>query len=152
MENKEKRDTSTCMEQSADDLYNKGIAARERKDYAEGFEFLRKASEQGHLNAQYKLGVCYYYGEGVPVDYAKAVKWYQKAAEQGHARAQCELGYCYQNGNGVPKDYKKAEELYKKAAEQGDIQAEELLNPLGTRFRGWTNGGWNNWGAVCNYS
>ena len=32
--------------------------------------------------AQYDLGVCYYYGYGVPEDRNEAVRWWRKAAEQ----------------------------------------------------------------------
>ncbi len=47
----------------------------------------RKAAEQGHANAQFCLGCCYFEGKGVEEDKTEAVKWYRKAAEQGYARA-----------------------------------------------------------------
>jgi TPR repeat protein len=50
-------------------------------------KWFRKAAEQGHAPAQYNLGVCYYYGNGVPQNYREAVRWIRKAAEQGHADA-----------------------------------------------------------------
>ena len=34
--------------------------------------------------AQFKLGVCYYRGVGVPKDREKAVEWLQKSAKQGY--------------------------------------------------------------------
>ena len=59
---------------------------------------LRTSAEQGDADAQYKLGVCYEYGEGVGKDmteaeewYHKAVKWYRAAAAQGDAEAQAVL-------------------------------------------------------------
>jgi TPR repeat protein len=45
----------------------------------------QKAAKQGHAEAQYRLGVAYVYGKGVPQDYAEAVRWYRKAADQGLA-------------------------------------------------------------------
>ena len=48
--------------------------------------------------AQFKLGVMYENGEGVPKDSVKAVEWYRKAAEQGYAPAQFKLGWMYANG------------------------------------------------------
>ena len=42
------------------------------------------AAEQGHAQAQYRLGICYDEGSGVEEDEDEAVKWYWKAAEQGH--------------------------------------------------------------------
>ena len=47
-----------------------------------------KAAEHGNVVAQYNLGVCYYYGEGVNQDYSKAYALFTKAAEQGYAEAQ----------------------------------------------------------------
>jgi Sel1 repeat-containing protein len=44
----------------------------------------RKAAEQGHAEAQYRLGSCYREGFGVQQDDAEATKWYRKAAEQGY--------------------------------------------------------------------
>ena len=55
--------------------------------------------------AQYKLGVMYHQGRGVPQGFTEAVKWFQKAAEQGLADAQYGLGFMYGNGQGVPRDY-----------------------------------------------
>ena len=67
-----------------------------------------KAAEQGNIDAQNNLALCYYKGEGVAKDYQKAVQWYTKAAEQGNAKAQLHLGECYYFGRGVAEDYQKA--------------------------------------------
>jgi hypothetical protein len=45
-------------------------------------------AEKGVAEAQYKLGNCYFNGEGVTKDYEKAVYWWTKAAEQKYAEAQ----------------------------------------------------------------
>ena len=37
-------------------------------------------AEQGLANAQFKLGLMYYIGQGVPEDDAEAVKWFRNAA------------------------------------------------------------------------
>lgn len=74
----------------------------------DSFASLRKAAEQGDIDAQYKLGNCYYNGNGVSEDKAEAVKWYRKAAEQGNVDAQYSLGNCYSNGYGVHKRYMEA--------------------------------------------
>ena len=50
-------------------------------------EWYTKAAEQGDATAQYNLGACYEYGEGVEQDMEKAVELYRKAAEQGDADA-----------------------------------------------------------------
>lgn len=91
------------------------------------FDELKPLAEQGSLRAQFYLGWCYKYGEGVKKDLAKAVEWLTKAAEQGYAPAQNALGFCYEFGDGVVKDLKKAIEWYTKAAEQGDARAQNNL-------------------------
>jgi hypothetical protein len=65
---------------------------------------LRARAEQGDAEAQFKLGLMYVNGQGVPQDYAQAVGWYRKAAEQGYAAAQYNLGRMYETGRGVPRD------------------------------------------------
>ena len=71
---------------------------------------------QGLDKAQFKLGVMYYYGIGVPQDYETAVKWCTLAAEQGDAEAEIILGFMYRTGLlGVPQD----------AASSGDENAAE---------------------------
>lgn len=69
---------------------------------------LKNKAEQGNAEAQYNLGVLYYYGEEVEKNLSEAVKWYRKAAEQGYARAQHNLGICYYNGDGVIQNNVKA--------------------------------------------
>ena len=91
----------------------------------------RKAADQGNVEAQYNLGVCYDHGYGVPQDTAQAVSWYRKAAEQGDAGAQCALGLYYAHGNGVPKDVVLAASWYRRAAVQGHAKAQ---NSLGVRY------------------
>ena len=59
-----------------------------REDDAEAAKWFRMAADQGYAASQYKLGVGYANGRGVPEDHAEAVKWYRKAAEQGYAKAQ----------------------------------------------------------------
>ncbi len=69
-------------------------------------EFLKykPKAEKGDASAQFNLGRCYFYGQGVAKDEVEAVKWYRKAADQGNARAQYTLGMCYRDGEGVAKD------------------------------------------------
>ena len=89
-----------------------------------------KAAEQGDAAAQFNLGICYDFGEGVEQDMQKAVEWYTKAAEQGNAKAQFNLGGCYKDGEGVEQDKQKAVEWYTKAAEQGYESAKDMVKKL----------------------
>ena len=74
--------------------------------------------------AEYRQGLQYHNGEGVPQDYKEAARLFRLAAEQGYAPAQVNLGYVYYSGQGVPKDYKQAVHWYRLAAEQGNAQAQ----------------------------
>ncbi len=88
---------------------------------------LLQAAESGAPEAQYNLGYCYFYGNGVAQDYREAVKWYRLAAEQGYANAQFNLGYSYAHGEGVTQDYREAVKWYRLAAEQGIAEAQYNL-------------------------
>ncbi len=47
----------------------------------------RKAAEQGYAEAQFRLGLAYGAGVGVPENLLLAVIWFSKAAAQGHVNA-----------------------------------------------------------------
>jgi TPR repeat protein len=77
--------------------------------------------------AQYNLGACYNFGQGVDVDKAKAAQLFRQAAEQGHDLAQFSLGLCYEDGRGVPHDMDAAVALYRLAIEGGCMGANASL-------------------------
>ena len=89
-----------------------------------------RVAEQGHASAQYRLGLLYGFGEGVPQNYAEAAKWYRLAAEQGHASAQYRLGILYILSRGVPQNFAEAAKWYRLAAEQGHALAQFRLGQL----------------------
>jgi len=93
-------------------------------------------AEKGEADAQYRLGLSYCYGQGVPQDYTEAVRWFRKAAEHGYAKAQYSLGSSYYYGGGVPHDYTEAIRLYRKAADQGDAMAQYGLGFMYYKGRG----------------
>ena len=88
---------------------------------------LRDKAEQGHADAQSRLGRCYEHGDGVKVDMKEAVRWYEAAAAQGHADAQSRLGWCYEHGDGVKVDLRAAVRWYEAAAEKGHPGAQSNL-------------------------
>ncbi|MEL0206452.1 MAG: tetratricopeptide repeat protein, partial [Alphaproteobacteria bacterium] len=88
--------------------FDKGVSAFQRGDYATALREWTPLAEQGHVEAQYILGVMYSIGQGVEQDYATAAEWYRRAAEQGLADAQHNLGVMYALGQGVIQDYVKA--------------------------------------------
>ena len=55
---------------------------------SEDLSDLKAQAEKGDAQAQYNLGVIYYFGQGVAQNYAEALKWIRKAADQGQVDAQ----------------------------------------------------------------
>ena len=91
-------------------------------DYKEAVKWYRKAAEQGHVESQFNLGVCYHNGDGVRKNYKKVVAWYSKAAaNQNFPGAFYNLAICFEEGKGVKKDPVQAVKLYKKAAAHGVV-------------------------------
>ena len=99
-------------------------------DYRDAFQWYTKAAEQNHKDAQFSIGLCYDFGDGVTKDKYLAVEWYKKAADQNHPTAQYNLGSSYENGEGVEKDFSKAIEWYKKSAINGEPLAQNRLGNL----------------------
>ena len=98
-----------------------------KKEIVRGFARLKIDAEKGDAMAQYRLGLCYAWGQGVSKDNVEAAKWFRKSAEQNDHEAQCALGSCYLNGDGVTKDIGEGVKWYRVAAEQGDVHAMQTL-------------------------
>jgi hypothetical protein len=81
---------------------------------------VRKSAEAGNASAQYRLGLLYDGGVGVPQDYRQAKEWFEKAAKQGHVVAQADLGTLYLRGAGAPQSVQMALFWFRRAAEQGE--------------------------------
>ena len=81
---------------------------------------VRKSAEAGNASAQYRLGLLYDGGVGVPQDYRQAKEWFEKAAKQGHVVAQADLGTLYLRGAGTPQSAPMALFWFRRAAEQGE--------------------------------
>ena len=69
-------------------MYYKGEGVTQ--SYKEAFNWYQLSAEQGHWEAQYKLGAIHENGKGVPQDKDKAVNWYQLSAEH-EEMARCKL-------------------------------------------------------------
>ena len=84
---------------------------------AEGW--LRKAADQGHLEAQNALGLALRGLYGGPKNTEEAGAWFRKAAEKGHANAQVMYGGMLLRGDGMLKNESEAMQWLRKAAAQG---------------------------------
>ena len=111
--------------QAAD--FQAGMEAYERGDTAAAMLEWEPLANQGHVEAQFYLGVMH--AENAE-SYAEGVEWLRIAAEQGHAKAQYNLGVMYVQGRGVHKDFVQAHAWAVMAANQGLEIAVELKMSL----------------------
>ncbi len=95
--------------------------------YDLGMKWLQVAAAQNSSEAQYRIGLAYQHGEGVPQNHRKAVAWHRKAALQNHVLAMHNLGACYANGTGVKKDNRIAVQWHLKSASLGDMFSQAWL-------------------------
>jgi len=99
-----------------------------KQEYYIAFKYLQKATDLGNIDALWKLGICYLFGEGTFKDEKRGVELIKKAAEKGHCSAQADIGICYYDGIGVIQNYSEAFNWLKKAAEQGVGKAQFRLS------------------------
>ena len=78
--------------------FEDAAAAYRQGDYATALRIIRPMARKGYAAAQFKLGLIYVRGNGVPQDYREASRWYRKAADQGNAAAQRNLGIMFGEG------------------------------------------------------
>ena len=129
-----KLDTKSTELREIERAYNNRM---NRRWHADRFEVVEPESAPltaraatGDFNSEYRLGLCYYNGDGVAKDFSEAVKWYRKAAEQNVAQAQYASGRLLRKGQGVAKDEVEAVKWYRKAAEQNDAEAQSQSGRL----------------------
>ena len=99
-------------------------------------KWYQRAADAGDAAAMFRLGDCYFHGQGVEADSAQAMEWYQKAADAGNAEGMTRLGDCYFHGQGVEVDYEQAVEWYQTAADAGDAAAMSRLGDCYFQGRG----------------
>ena len=89
---------------------------------------MKKAAEQGLVDAQVYLGCVYGRDDGVSVDKVKAFTLLESAAEQGSALAQDSLGVFYLKGvEGVSIKYQEGYQWMKLAAKSGYPDAVKFM-------------------------
>lgn len=103
-------------------LHETGFPPDVFKDESYAAQLYTKAADLGHVEANYRLGEAYEYGQlNCPKDPALSIHFYTGAAEQGHAPSQMALCAWYMVGveNVLEKDESEAYEWAKKAAANG---------------------------------
>lgn len=110
------------------------LAALQRKDFPTAARLLEPLAQGGDAQAQHRLGLLYYNGQGVAESNARALAWFDKAARQGLADAQFQLANMYAFGLApVPPDTdpsRIAAQWYFEAARQGHAEAQYSLGIL----------------------
>lgn len=71
------------------------ITRKKTKPWSKIFELWRAAAINGHLRAQFYLGTCYDFGNGVKRNLSEAFNWYMRAAKEGKMEAQFNIGHFY---------------------------------------------------------
>jgi len=85
-------------------IYQAGLAAYQKQDYAAALKEWQPIAASGSSAAQLFLGFMYANGQGVAQDTAAAANWYRRAAEQDNMLAQLRLSMLYSQGQGMRQD------------------------------------------------
>jgi TPR repeat protein len=113
-------------------IVGQGLGSQgKRKDEVLAFRCFLSAAQQGNVDAQYNLGVCYATGCGVRQDQVKATRWFRAAAGAGDTEALRVVAIRMIEGKGCATASDAATTTFVRAAEAGDCTSE--FN-LGVRY------------------
>jgi TPR repeat protein len=105
------------------------------KDDVKAVALYRLAADQNLVQAQFRLGIMYSLGYGVPKNEAEneaeAWKWFQLAAAQGHHLALCHVAFSHEFGIDIPENKAEAIRWYRLAQAAGIKVAANALRRLG---------------------
>ena len=104
--------------------YRHALGQLFQRDYRAGAMTLAVLAENGYAPAQFRLGVLYQRGLGVPRNPRAAVYWFEKAARQDEIGGQYWLAEAYRQGNGAPQEPTLAFFWFKRLAERGYAPAQ----------------------------
>lgn len=125
-------------------LLKKGEAALEAGDLDTGFKLVARAAQAKLPAAEYRIGLCYLQGKGVPASRSEGRRWLELAATQGNADAQTAIatllitgqvddqprpraGGLFGDSALAQPDFIAAEGWARRAAEAGSAEAQALL-------------------------
>jgi TPR repeat protein len=98
-----------------------------RSNSKEVIEWLQKAIDQGSAEAQYKLGIVYWYQQSGTSDPAHGLQLIRRAAALGHADAVVWLARAYHQGTDLPTNLVAAYALHFLALRDQDDVAQRLV-------------------------
>ena len=95
------------------------------KNLARADEWFRKAAEQNHRDAQFRLAVACMAGQGMETNDVEGLHWLRRAADGGWPLAEYVLGSYYSTGkHGILKDPEQSVRWIQRSAEHGNSQAQ----------------------------
>ena len=86
-------------------------------------EVIESKARDGDCDAQYYLGLMFYFGNNKGRNHKKAFEYLKESADAGHSEAQYMVGVMYEYAQGVEQNYAQAFDFYIKAAKQGHTEA-----------------------------
>lgn len=95
-----------------------------QRNYQAGATALAALAENGHAPSQFRLGILYRSGVGVPRNFRLANYWFEKAAQQQDIGGQYWLAESYRRGEGVPDSPELAFQWFQRLAERGYAPAQ----------------------------
>ena len=117
-ENKISSNETEASAITAEEQYEMGLEFYEEKIYEKALKHFNNAAEQGNPNAQFKLGLLYFCGDGVAQNFVEAKKWFEKAYMKDNGPATYFLSCMYYNGDGTDVDKNKSRWLFEKVSEK----------------------------------
>ena len=111
-----------AMQGDAEAQYYVGMYESLYNDFRYGAEgHWYAAAKKGLAKAQFRIGNCGYFGNGISCDREEVKQWYEKAAAQGNADAKFSLVLC------CFANYEQAFQWCKEQAEAGVAEAQFIL-------------------------
>ena len=109
---------SNTVKREREALYKNALLA-EAENPDESFSKYSGAYSMGHVEATYRLGLCYEFGIGTRINRKAAFQLYKRAVALGKKSALLSLGLCYAHGIGTKLDYSLAREALSEAERNG---------------------------------
>lgn len=94
-----------------------------QKNYAQAFQFYKKACDKGHQVSCLNLGYMYANNEGVQQNYTEAAKLFEKTCNNMVAQGCFNLGILYRTGTGVQQNLTYAKKYFERACDMKEEEA-----------------------------
>ena len=76
------------QDKGADYYYHSNDKEKTRSCYMKALRYYERAANLGDADAEFRIGLMYYFGDGVKSDSQKALEYFTRAAEKGYPQAQ----------------------------------------------------------------